>query len=99
MKEDRIRLLDEHAQPIYREQIVLAAHHDHQEDGVPVEEHGVEEGAHHVEGAGNHVGGGDFKKTFKTTLDMNHFDLQMLEREVLDHMRRNSKILEDTPQI
>jgi len=92
MKEDRIRLLDEHAQPIYREQIVLAAHHDHQEDGVPVEEQGVFEiGAHAVEGTANHVGGGDFKNTQRTTLEVGEFDLQMLEREVLDHMRRNSR--------
>jgi hypothetical protein len=77
----------------------LAAHHDHREDGVPVEEHGVGEGAQPVEGHPNHVGGGDFKKTLKTTLDMNPFDLQMIEREVLDHMRRHSKIVEaTTPQ-
>lgn len=30
----------------------------------------------------------------KTTLEIQEFDYQMLEREVLNHMRRNSKIPE-----
>jgi hypothetical protein len=30
----------------------------------------------------------------KTTLEIQEFDYQMLEREVLNHMRRNSKVPE-----
>jgi hypothetical protein len=29
--------------------------------------------------------------TMKTTLDIQEFDYQMLEREVLNHMRKNSQ--------
>jgi hypothetical protein len=31
----------------------------------------------------------------KTTLEIEEFDYQMLEREVLNHMRRNSKNIEE----
>jgi hypothetical protein len=34
----------------------------------------------------------------KTTLEIEEFDYQMLEREVLNHMRRNSKIPENEDQ-
>jgi hypothetical protein len=98
MKDDKIRLLDEHSNQVYREQIVLAGHHDHHEDGVPVEEHGCMDKAVPTEGAGNVIGGGDFKKSMKTRLEMDKFDLELIEREVRDHMRRNNTFTEEKDQ-
>lgn len=100
MKEERIRLLNDKKQPVYTEQIAQAANHD---DASPVAEpthedlhHSVEEEkigfepdqTYAVHAQGNPA---PMHMSMKTTLEMKEFDLQMIEREVLNHMRQNSK--------
>ena len=98
MKEDRIRLLNDKKQPVYQEQIAQAAAHDgHNEENGNEEANGE---VHHeeedskigfnpdqtyaVHGQGNAPA---MHMSMKTTLEMKDFDLQMIEREVLNHMR------------
>jgi len=79
MKEDRLRLLDDQRQPVYVDQIALAAEQSEQQ--LPAKE----ELTTTVNVTAGQV---DYHKT-GTTLDVHDFDMQMLEREVLDHMRKN----------
>lgn len=82
MKEDRLRLLDDQRQPVYVDQIALAAEQSEQLSAPAKEE---------LTATVNVTAGQvDYHKTGKsTTLDVHDFDMQMLEREVLDHMRKN----------
>lgn len=86
MKEDRIRLLNEHSQPVYQDQIAQAAIEE--SNMAPIIN--IDEG----EGSGNEEAKesgqvNPFQVSIKTTLEMKDFDLQMLERDVLNHMRKN----------
>ena len=104
MKEERIRLLNDKKQPVYTEQIAQAANHDdvngahiaeatleelHQHNSIEEEKIGFEpEQTYAVHAQGNPA---PMHMSMKTTLEMKEFDLQMIEREVLNHMRQNSK--------
>lgn len=104
MKEDRIRLLNEKLQPVYSEQIAQAAAHDdtlpdgganaeaeeiHHNNSCEEEKIGYEpDQTYAVHAQGNPA---PMHLSMKTTLEMKEFDLQMIEREVLNHMRQNSK--------
>ena len=104
MKEERIRLLNDKKQPVYTEQIAQAANHDdvngahiaeatleelHQHNSIEEEKIGFEpDQTYAVHAQGNPA---PMHMSMKTTLEMKEFDLQMIEREVLNHMRQNSK--------
>jgi hypothetical protein len=105
MKEERIRLLNDKKQPVYTEQIAQAAAHEEENAGVPIGEATLEElhqnnsieeekigfepdQTYAVHAQGNPA---PMHMSMKTTLEMKEFDLQMIEREVLNHMRQNSK--------
>ena len=88
MKEDRIRLVDERNQPVYQKQISHAAEMLHEDEPHEVgEEEPAEELAPHEKPLTME----DLQRTVQAKLEMKDFDLQMLEREVLSHMRRNAE--------
>lgn len=86
MKEDRIRLLNEQKQPIMQAQIIRAGT-KLLEEGNDAEDH---EGDNIVEGS--KPVDSTLKSAGLTTLEMQDFDLQMIQRDVLEHIRRNSKL-------
>ena len=108
MKEDRIHLLKDQNELVYQQHILQAAEYLDNEVTADNEKDDIQEKRQHqpiisvqdedkvfidLNGSEYVPSTDDLSKTVKTKLEMKDFDLQMLEREVLSHMRRNSKII------
>ena len=96
MREDRLRLVDDQNQPIYHQEQIVEAVDKHEADQAQVCQKGqdnddFEEDELYDFDNDDEAAVKDMKPSVAgTKLEMKEFDMQMLEREVLDHVRRNT---------
>lgn len=101
MREDRLRLVDDQNKPIYHQEQIVQAVEKHEADQAKVCERGeddddFEEDYLYDLDNEDEVAVKEMKPTVvDTKLEMKEFDMQMLEREVLDHVRRNTSKFKD----